>query len=157
MFRGRMAESPFLLCFDGSDPAAHAIREAAAITGGGRALVVHAWLPPSAAMLGDRAIEEDHPLAEAVDEFDAAAREAAERVVASGVEIAAEAGFDAEPLAVEARDGVWRPIVQLAEEREARAVVVGSHGLSRVKSALLGSVSGEIANQCRRPVIVVPQ
>lgn len=151
-----MPESPFLLCFDGSESATRAIREAAAITGGGRALVVHAWLPSSAAMLGDRTIEQDHPLAEAVGEFDAAAREAAERVVAGGVEIAAEEGFDAEPVAVEARDKLWQPIVELAEEREVRAVIVGSSSLSGVRSALLGSVSREIANHCSRPVIVVP-
>jgi nucleotide-binding universal stress UspA family protein len=151
-----MTEAPFQLCFDGSDSAAHAIRQAAAITGGGRALVVHAWLPPSAVMLQGRTLEPSHPLAAAVREFDSAAREAADRVAARGVELAAEAGFDAEPLAVQAPDGVWKPLVRIAEERQVRAVVVGSYGLSRVKSALLGTVSREVANHCMRPVIVVP-
>jgi nucleotide-binding universal stress UspA family protein len=149
-------DAPFVLCFDGSDSAADAMRQAAAITGGGAALVVHVWLPPSGVMLPGRTIESSHPLAPAAEEFDASAREAAERVAADGAGIAAEAGFDAEPLAVESRRGVWQPIVELAEERGARAVIVGSQGLSRVKSALLGSVSNGLVNHCRRPVIVVP-
>jgi nucleotide-binding universal stress UspA family protein len=149
--------SPFLLCFDGSDSSTHAIREAGAITGGGQALVVHVWLAPSAMLLQGRGVEQSHPLGAAVEEFDASARDAAEKLAAEGVRIATEAGFDAEPLPLETRHGIWRPIVALAEERGARAVVVGSHGLSPVKSTLLGSISRGIANHCARPVLVVPR
>lgn len=150
------ARPPFLLCFDGSESATHAIREGGEITGGGSALVVHAWLPPSSVVLQGRTLEPTHPMAAAVGEFDSAAREAAEGVAARGAEIASDARFDPEPVAVAAPAGVWRPLVELAEQREARAVIVGSHGLSRVKSALLGSVSHGIVNHCNRPVIVVP-
>jgi nucleotide-binding universal stress UspA family protein len=151
-----MAE-PYLLCFDGSDCAAEAIRRAGEIAGGGPAIVVHAWLPPSALLLQGRGVRAEHPLAPAVEEFDASACEAAEALAAEGAEIASAAGFDAEPLAIEARRGIWRPIVELAEERGARAVVVGSHGLSPAKSAALGSVSHGIANHSTRPVLVVPR
>jgi nucleotide-binding universal stress UspA family protein len=154
---GHRADSgPFLLCFDGSDCAAAAIRVAGELCGGGTALVAHAWLRPSAVMFQGRRVEGSHPLAEAAEEFDASTREGAEERAAEGVRVAREAGFDAEPLLVEHAHGTWRPLVELAIERRARAVVVGSHGLSPVKSALLGSVSRGIANHCPRPVIVVP-
>jgi nucleotide-binding universal stress UspA family protein len=39
-------------------------------------------------------------------------------------------GLEAQPLALESTDSPWRPIVQLAEKQDARAVVVGSHGQS---------------------------
>ncbi len=148
--------APFLLCFDGSDSAEHAIREAGEITGGGTALVVHAWLPPSAILIQGRSVGPSHPLAAAVEEFDSSAREAAGEIAAEGARIAAEAGFDAQPLPLETPRGIWRPIVELADQRAARAVVVGSHGLSPVKSTLMGSVSHGIANHCARPVLVVP-
>jgi nucleotide-binding universal stress UspA family protein len=91
-----------------------------------------------------------------VKEFDAAARRAAEELAAEGARIAEEAGFEPQPIAIEAPDGVWRPLLELAEERQARAVIVGSHGRSRAGAALLGSVSRAIANRSKRPVIVVP-
>ena len=156
MFR-EMPDAPFLVCFDGSDCAAAAIREAGEIVGGGPALIAHAWLPPSALMLARRMPEPSHPLAEAVQEFDAAARAAAEQLTAEGAGIAAEAGFAARPVTIEAPDGVWRPLLELAEEHEASAVIVGSHGRSPVSAAVLGSVSRGIVNHSKRPVIVVPR
>jgi nucleotide-binding universal stress UspA family protein len=72
------------------------------------------------------------------------------------VEIARSAGFEAEPLCVRSTDGVWPTLVQLAEDRDVRAVVVGRRGLSAVGSVLLGSVSSGIAHHCRRPVLVIP-
>jgi nucleotide-binding universal stress UspA family protein len=149
-------DAPYLLCFDGSEAATHAIRTAAAITGGGPALVVHVWIPPSALMFQGRHVPRSHPLASAAEEFDASAREAAERLAADGTRVASAVGFQAQPLAIEDRHGVRRAIVALAEERAVRAVIVGARGLSAVKSALLGGVSYGIVSHCRRPVLVVP-
>jgi hypothetical protein len=44
-------------------------------------------------------------------------------------------------------------LVELAEEREATFVVVGSHGQ---RSSLLGSVSADVSRRAPCPVIVVP-
>jgi nucleotide-binding universal stress UspA family protein len=148
--------APYLLCYDGSECAGAAIRRASEILAEGPALVVHVWLAPSAMLLQGRAVAPGHPLREAAEEFDAEARTEAERLAAEGADIAAEAGLDAEPLALEVTYGVWRPIVDLAAEREARAVVVGSQGRSAASATLLGSVSRGIANHCARPVLVVP-
>ncbi|HSI81094.1 MAG TPA: universal stress protein [Solirubrobacterales bacterium] len=142
-------QRPFLLCYDGSADAANAIREVGAMAGGGRARLVHVWVPPSALMFQGREVGEGHPLAPAAKEFDAAAREAAERVTAEGVEVAEAANFDADPLTVASRQRVWRTIVDLADAHRARAVVMGSLGTSKLPSVLVGSVSGGVLNHCR--------
>jgi nucleotide-binding universal stress UspA family protein len=46
--------------------------------------------------------------------------------------------------------------VETAEERDAAAVVVGSRGLTALRSAVLGSVSYGVVHHCKRPVLVVP-
>ena len=148
-------DQPVLLCYDGSPDAAEAIRHAAGLTGGGPAVVLYVWLPPSALLLAGKTVADEHPLAPAITEFDSATRGEAERVAAEGAEIAREAGFDASPLAERAGRGVWRAIVKVADEQDARAVVVGSHGHSAA-SAMLGSVSHGVVNHCRRPVLVAP-
>ena len=148
-------DQPVLLCYDGSPDAAEAIRHAAGLTGGGPAVVLYVWLPPSALMLAGRTVAADHPLSPAIGEVDAAAREEADRVVAEGVRIATEAGFDASPMTERAGRGVWRAIVKIADEQDVRAVVVGSHGHSAA-SAVLGSVSHGVVNHSRRPVLVAP-
>jgi nucleotide-binding universal stress UspA family protein len=147
---------PVLLCYDGSPGAADAIGRAGEILHGGPALVLYVWLPPSAILLEGRVLEDTHPLAPATAEFDATASEDAQRIASEGAALASEAGFDAEPITAPAGRGIWRTIVELAEARDARAVVVGSHGRSTVGSALLGSVSHGVTNRCPRPVLVVP-
>ena len=148
-------QQPILLCYDDSRDAAEAIEQAARLTGGGPAVVLHVWLPPSALMLAGRIVADDHPLAPAIAEFDSAAREEAERIAAEGVEIASRAGFDATPAVERAGRGIWRAIVKVADDLDARAVIVGHHGRSAA-SAVLGSVSHGVVNHCRRPVLVAP-
>jgi nucleotide-binding universal stress UspA family protein len=147
---------PALLCFDGSDDAGRAIVQAASLIGGGPALVVHVWEPLSALMLRNPLIHSPGPLVEQAAELDAAGAEAAERLTEEGVQVARSAGFDAEPLCVRSDGGVWPRIVQLADEHDARAIVLGPRGRSAVASVLLGSVSSGVAHHCRRPVLVIP-
>jgi nucleotide-binding universal stress UspA family protein len=149
-------DQPILLCYDGSTDASAAIELAAQLTGGGRAIVLYVWLPPSALMLAGRIVADDHPLAPAIAEFDARTREEAERIAAEGTEVASKAGFEATPLTERASRGVWRAIIKVADEQDARAVVVGSHGRSAATSAVLGSVSHGVVNHCRHPVLVAP-
>jgi nucleotide-binding universal stress UspA family protein len=153
--RGSSQDQPILLCYDGSSDAKEAVERAGDLTGGGPAVVLYVWLPPSALMLAGRIVAEDHPLAPAIEEFDRKAREEAERVAAEGAEIASRAGFDATPLTRRASH-VWRAIVEVADEHDARAVVVGSHGRSATTSAVLGSVSHGVVNHCPRHVLVAP-
>ena len=45
-------------------------------------------------------------------------------------------------------------ICQYADETQADLVVVGSHGKSALKRAILGSISADILESCHRPVIL---
>jgi nucleotide-binding universal stress UspA family protein len=72
-----------------------------------------------------------------------------------GAGIARATGFDAVAIAAEAKGPIWMAVEQAAEEHEAEAIVVGSRGLSGVKSLLLGSVSSGIVHHALRPTLVV--
>ena len=47
-------------------------------------------------------------------------------------------------------------VVALAEQHQAAAVVVGTRGRGRVKSALFGSTSRAVLHEAHCPVVVVP-
>jgi nucleotide-binding universal stress UspA family protein len=147
----------YLLCYDGSPDAAYAIETAGELTGGGEALLLNAWSPPSAFFLEGRFIDDEtSPLAPAAQEFDAAAAEEAERTTEEGAEIARGAGFDVEPITKRTKGAVWRAIVDVAHERNVRAVVIGSQEMTAFQRAVLGSSALTIVSHCERPVIVVP-
>jgi nucleotide-binding universal stress UspA family protein len=148
-------QAPLVLAYDGSDAASRAIETAGAVFGGGPALVVFVWRPLSTMMLWNPVLGGPGPLKDAADEIDASGAEHAAQVAAEGVEKARRAGFEAEPV-VARDDGGWGPIVELARERDARAIVLGSHGTSAIRSLVLGSVAAGVVNHATRPVMVVP-
>lgn len=150
-------KGPVLLCFDGSEDAAHAISAAGALLPAGDAVVLSAWEPlemwepydPGAVVsgalsrLGSRALG-----------LDEVARELAEATAEQGTELAQTAGFAAAARA--ARGKAWHVICEVADELDAAVIVVGARGQSRIQSALLGSVSHAVATHARRPVLIVP-
>jgi len=46
-------------------------------------------------------------------------------------------------------------LIELARERRAAVVVVGSHGISGLRTRLLGGVSRKLIEHCDRPVLVI--
>ena len=107
-------------------------------------------------MLQGRLLDDPNPLTPAAAEFDDGAADDAERVAAEGARLAVAAGFDATPITERSVLGTWRTIVNVAEEKDARLIVVGSHGRSAAASMILGSVSRGVVNHCRQPVLVAP-
>ena len=146
-------DRPLLLCYDGSDPARHAIAEAGAIAGG-QALVLSAWESL------DSAVAPVPGLAGAViggvEKLNEESASVAAALAEQGVAAAIAAGFDAEPLPVRADRRIWRAILAAADEHDARAIVLGSRGRSAIESALLGSVAYRVVHNADRPVLVVP-
>jgi nucleotide-binding universal stress UspA family protein len=85
--------------------------------------------------------------------LDEIAEEVAHESLERGVELASTAGFDAQGRV--ARGKTWRAICDIGDKLDAAVIVLGARGLSRVQSALLGSVSAAVTVHARRPVLVV--
>ncbi|HEY2435968.1 MAG TPA: universal stress protein [Solirubrobacteraceae bacterium] len=79
---------------------------------------------------------------------------AAEKTAADGAALAEAAGFRALSGAV-VESPTGKAIVDLAEERDARLIVLGSHGRTGIPDVLLGSVASAVAAHSRRSVLIV--
>src|SRR4051794_4983173 len=149
-----MAKEPLiLLCYDGSDGAREAIRHAGALLRGQRALVLTVWQPLAGLDSLTWAVES----AGTADSFglDRAAAEAAGRTAREGERLAGEAGFESESIAVEAAGPIWRTITETADAHDAGVIVLGSRGLTGLRSLLIGSVSNAVMHHTQRPTLLV--
>jgi len=90
-----------------------------------------------------------------VEAVDRGQREHASTVAADGAEFARSLGLVAEPQAVPDEVDVAGTLIDIARERGAAVVVVGSHGISGLRSRLLGGVSRKLIDHCDRPVLVI--
>jgi nucleotide-binding universal stress UspA family protein len=147
------SKGPVIICYDGSDHAKHAIRSAAGLLGERRALVVTVWQPTAeiGTFAGYGATTDVVNFAE----LDRAGAEAGGAVAEEGASIAQAAGFEADSLAIEATGPVWKTLVDTAEHDDAAAIVIGSRGLTGLRSMLLGSVSSAVLHHTDRPTLVV--
>ena len=81
-------------------------------------------------------------------------RKFGERATVPAVERARKAGVDAVVALVPERP--VNALVVLAAEHDARAIVVGTHGESPLRGAILGSTPHKLLQVSDRPVVVVP-
>ena len=91
------------------------------------------------------------------DEFRAqrdALRDHAERLTADALERSQGADVDVEVALVEERPST--ALVSLADDNDARMIVVGSYGERPLKGAILGSTPHKLLHLAERPVLVVP-
>ena len=95
------------------------------------------------------------PSPDQVQMVDRTQREHATATAEAGAQIATEAGATAEAVPVPDGPSPAETVVGIADERDAAALVVGSRGLGRVKSAMLGSTTRQLLGATRRPVLVV--
>ena len=63
--------------------------------------------------------------------------------------------MQAEPLAVEALGAVWKTILEVAGSHDVSTIVIGSRGLTGLRSVLLGSVSTAVVHHADRPTLVI--
>ena len=83
-----------------------------------------------------------------------AVRAVGERATAEAVERARAGGVEVEVALIEERP--TEALLKLADEHDARAIVVGTFGEHPIKGALLGSVPHKLLHLSERPVLVVP-
>jgi nucleotide-binding universal stress UspA family protein len=146
-----MSEAPILICFDGSDEARRAIEQAGAILGGGHAVVLNTW-ELLTVPVGGYGLE-DFAVGVPVREVEDASRERAQKLAADGAELARAQGFDAEPAVKEGPPA--GAIIEAAEERSAKLIVIGSRGYGGLKGSMMGSVSNQVIHHAPCPVLVI--
>jgi nucleotide-binding universal stress UspA family protein len=79
----------------------------------------------------------------------------AEEILARGLIIAREAGFEPQPMLQVADRPTAELIAEAAEQLDAPAIVIGTRGHSGIKGAVLGSVARDVVNAYHRPVVLV--
>jgi nucleotide-binding universal stress UspA family protein len=139
-----------LICYDGSTDAREAIARGGVLLPGHKATVLTVWHPFDASALGLTGGTVD------TQEVDEASRHHALSQAEEGARVATEAGLDAAPRTAELRSTIADAILGEADAIDANAILMGSRGLTGVKSLLLGSVSHAVIQHADRPVIVVP-
>jgi len=145
-----------LICYDGSEDARAAIERAGALFPGQAATVLTIWQPFIEVVARAGVGFGVTPAIPNSDRIDEASQERAQEVVQEGVELARAAGLDAQPHVSAQATTTARAILEQANSLGANAIVMGSRGLTGVKSLLLGSVSHEVIHDADRTVVVVP-
>jgi nucleotide-binding universal stress UspA family protein len=153
-------DAPILIAYDGSPPARAAVRAAGALFAPRRAIVLTVWEPglaefmlvPDPMGMGSTMLPYDPSVARDVER---ASEDHAKDIAADGATLAGTTGLDAQALAVEDVTEAADAIVAQAEQHQAAAIVIGSRGLTGLKSKLLGSTSADVLHRASRPVVVV--
>jgi nucleotide-binding universal stress UspA family protein len=113
----------------------------------------------AAKAFGDRIVltwvMESRPLGGEAHDLDEALKEMGERVTGEGADTARAAGVDVEVMLLRS-DNPASGISELAAERNARMIVVGTHGESPLKGAIIGSTPHKLVQVANTPVLVVP-
>jgi nucleotide-binding universal stress UspA family protein len=150
---------PVIVAFDGSAEAQQAARAAARLFPGRLVLVVTAWEPGLALAMASGPDPSGLGYMPADPEAIAAADEAQQAHAAAaaeaGARLARELGADAQALALQEGSHIADTVAAVAEDRDAAAIIIGSRGLGRVKSTLLGSTSQRLLRETTRPVLIV--
>ena len=130
--------------YDGSDCSKAALAEAVGLAKGlgDRLVLVFGYAPPG--IWGGEIAEHE----EALEELGA-------KVTGEAMEKVSAAGVEAEVELVAKRPS--EALVNVAAERDARMIIVGSYGDKPLKGVILGSTPNKLLYMAERPVLVVPE
>lgn len=141
-------DSPVLIAYDGSDYAKAAIAQAGELLRTPRAAVVLSVFEPLGGIpFWGVAYPRVPP------NFVEEVQQQAGKVAEEGAALAREAGFDAEAAVVEGTP-VWQGIIEVAKDRDAGMIVMGSHGRSGISYVAMGSVATAVAHHATAPVLI---
>jgi nucleotide-binding universal stress UspA family protein len=139
---------PVLFAYDGSQLAELAIEQAARqLTPARDALVVCVW------QTGDLGFTP--PAGRHLNAADATeVQKAAQDTAAHGAQLAQNAGFRAQSIAIQAAP-TWEGIIQAAKQHQASLIVIATHHRTGLTGHLLGSVTSAVIARTPTPVLVV--
>jgi nucleotide-binding universal stress UspA family protein len=144
---------PVLLCFDGSDEAAGAIRHAAELLAGREGIVLSVAVPAKDELPLDPMSDLVGRLSGLYGDWDEMCAELAERQARSGCQLATDAGMRARPLTAVGK--IAPTILRVADEHDVAAIVLGARAHGGL-GGLLGSVASRVVHRSVRPGLVVP-
>jgi nucleotide-binding universal stress UspA family protein len=145
-----------LIAYDGSSDARSAIDRAGELLSGEPATVLTVWQPFIDVMARTGAGPGLAPGIVDFEEIDRVYEQSARARAAEGVERARRAGLNAQPRTRARNTTIAEAVLAEADEDGARAIILGTRGLTGIKSLWLGSVSHAVLQHADRPVIVVP-
>ncbi len=94
------------------------------------------------------------PVGGELHDYHSALKDIGEKRIAEGAGLAAGQGVEVDGAVVEQSPAAG--LVALADERDARLIIVGTRGESPIKGALLGSTPHKLLQLSHRPVLVEP-
>jgi nucleotide-binding universal stress UspA family protein len=144
-----------LIGYDGSPDAQAAIELAGELFPGQPATVLSVW-EPFVDVMARTGLGLAFTAGANIDEIDRASEQAARERADEGVERAGTAGLKAQPRIGAREATIAEAILEVAEELKARVIVLGTRGLTGLKSVVLGSVSHAVLVHTDRAVLVVP-
>jgi nucleotide-binding universal stress UspA family protein len=148
-----------LVSYDGSADAQAALDRAAQVMPGAEATVLTVWEPFMDALTRTGSLGLSGGVAGSfgdLEQIDAVSQKAALANATEGAERATAAGLVAQPRSESRHGGIANTILATAADLDADVIVMGTRGLSGVKSFLLGSVSHAVVQHADRAVLVVP-
>lgn len=148
-----------LLAFDGSADARAAIDHAAQLMPGSEVTVITVWEPLFDALMRSGSMGAGIGMGGFTGDsvpIDEDTRAAALERAREGADLASTLGLVASARCAPRRSGVAHTILAAAAHVDAGVIVMGTRGLSGVKSFLLGSVSHSVVQHADCPVLVVP-
>jgi nucleotide-binding universal stress UspA family protein len=143
-----MDDAPILICYDDSPESRHAVDIAARLFPGRDAVI----LDVAPFLTAAESIAETSLVA---PDFGRLNEDEALTRARAGATLALERGLQAKPRA-DLDTPTWQGVVDVADEIRADVIVIGTRAHTGARRLLEGSVSQEVAEHARRPVLIVP-
>jgi nucleotide-binding universal stress UspA family protein len=143
-----------LICYDGSDRAAHAIAVTAKLFPGADAHVLNVWEPMERIVARYSAV--GPYIGGGIGEADEGIEKDANEMAAAGAKLATDAGLKATAHSTPLRTTVWEEVTAAADRLDADAIVTGTRSLHGVREALSNTLSHSLLQHSGRPVLAIP-
>jgi nucleotide-binding universal stress UspA family protein len=148
------ATPTILICYDGSEHAAHAITVAGALFPGATAKVLHVWEPVEH-IIARYAVLAPY-IGEEIPAADTGIEQHSGGVADEGVKLAEQAGLVASAHSVVLAGTLGETVIEAAKELGVGVIVTGTRGLHGPRELLVGTLSHALLQHSGLPLLAIP-